>query len=178
MVQNGAQINVDGRLLAVAGNSVGGNMAAAVSLMVRAKGAPAPGEQVLFWSVATANFETASYDELELYLSSYSGVDMTLRAAGFCFPPPDGRSPDKPSATKCVHNAAAGGRVIQRQGLLRRPDLTSATLTQRRAPAVARQEAQLHEWPLPGEGLDYVDDGFGSLCKAFHSNPLEPVEVF
>ena len=59
-VQNGAQINVDGRLLAVAGNSVGGNMAAAVSLMAKAKGAPAPREQVLFWPVATANFETAS----------------------------------------------------------------------------------------------------------------------
>lgn len=68
--------------------------------------------------------------------------------------------------------------MIQRQGLLRRPDLTSTALTQRRAPAVARQKAQLHEWTLPGDVLDYVDDGFGSLCKAFHSNPLEPVEVF
>ena len=55
-----AQINVDGRLLAVAGNSVGGNMAAAVSLMAKAKGARAPCEQLLFWPVATANFETAS----------------------------------------------------------------------------------------------------------------------
>lgn len=100
MVQNGAQINVDGRLLAVAGNSVGGNMAAVVSLMAKAKGAPAPREQVLFWPVANANFENASYDELELYLSSYSGVVMTLRAAGFCFPPPDGRAPDRPSATE------------------------------------------------------------------------------
>ena len=65
MVQNGAQINVDGRPLAVAGNSVGGNsvggnMAAAVSLMAKAKGARAPREQLLFWPVATANFETAS----------------------------------------------------------------------------------------------------------------------
>jgi hypothetical protein len=100
VVQNGAQINVDGRLLAVAGNSVGGNMAAAVSLMAKAKGARAPREQLLFWPVATANFETASYDELELYLSSYSGVDMTLLAAEFCFPPPDGRAPNKPSATE------------------------------------------------------------------------------
>src|SRR4051812_41347194 len=35
---NGAQINVDGKRLAVAGNSVGGNMAAVVALMAKARG--------------------------------------------------------------------------------------------------------------------------------------------
>jgi len=63
VADNGAQINVDGKRLAVAGNSVGGNMAAVVALMAKAKGAPALRSQVLFWPVTNANFENGSYDE-------------------------------------------------------------------------------------------------------------------
>jgi acetyl esterase/lipase len=63
VADNGAQINVDGKRLAVTGNSVGGNMAAVVALMAKAKGAPALRAQVLFWPVTNANFEDASYDE-------------------------------------------------------------------------------------------------------------------
>lgn len=62
VAENGAQINVDGKRLAVAGNSVGGNMAAVVALMAKAKGTPALRAQVLFWPVTNANFENASYD--------------------------------------------------------------------------------------------------------------------
>jgi acetyl esterase len=63
VAENGAQINVDGKRLAVVGNSVGGNMAAVVALMAKEKGAPALRAQVLFWPVTNANFEDASYDE-------------------------------------------------------------------------------------------------------------------
>jgi acetyl esterase len=63
VARNGAQINVDGTRLAVAGNSVGGNMAAVVALMAKARGVPALRAQVLFWPVTNANFEDASYDE-------------------------------------------------------------------------------------------------------------------
>jgi len=63
VADNGAQINVDGKRLAVAGNSVGGNMAAVVALMAKAKGTPALRAQVLFWPVTNASFENASYDE-------------------------------------------------------------------------------------------------------------------
>jgi acetyl esterase/lipase len=61
--ENGAEINVDGKRLAVAGNSVGGNMAAVVALMAKNKGTPSIRSQVLFWPVTNANFENASYDE-------------------------------------------------------------------------------------------------------------------
>jgi acetyl esterase len=60
---NGAQINVDGKRLAIAGNSVGGNMATVVAQMAKAQGGPALRSQVLFWPVTNANFENASYDE-------------------------------------------------------------------------------------------------------------------
>jgi acetyl esterase/lipase len=41
VAEHGKEINVDGKRLAVAGNSVGGNMAAVVSLMAKDKGTPA-----------------------------------------------------------------------------------------------------------------------------------------
>lgn len=63
VADHGAQINVDGKRLAIVGNSVGGNMATVVALMAKAKGTPALRAQVLFWPVANASFEDASYDE-------------------------------------------------------------------------------------------------------------------
>lgn len=63
VAENGAQIGVDGKRLAIAGNSVGGNMAAVVALMAKAHGTPALRTQVLFWPVTNASFENASYDE-------------------------------------------------------------------------------------------------------------------
>jgi len=63
VAEHGAEIGVDGQRLAVAGNSVGGNMAAVVALMAKEKGAPSLRAQVLFWPVTNASFENASYDE-------------------------------------------------------------------------------------------------------------------
>src|SRR5690606_17462750 len=60
---HGKEINVDGKRLAVAGNSVGGNMAAVVALMAKDKGEPKLRFQLLLWPVTDANFETASYNE-------------------------------------------------------------------------------------------------------------------
>ncbi|AZD56140.1 Lipase [Pseudomonas chlororaphis subsp. aurantiaca] len=63
VAEHGREINVDGKRLAVAGNSVGGNMAAVVSLMAKDKGTPAIRFQLLLWPVTDANFETASYNQ-------------------------------------------------------------------------------------------------------------------
>jgi len=63
VAENGAVIGVDGKRLAVVGNSVGGNMAAVVSLMAKDKKGPAIKLQVLFWPVTDANFETTSYNQ-------------------------------------------------------------------------------------------------------------------
>jgi acetyl esterase/lipase len=59
----GHEINVDGRRLAVVGNSVGGNMAAVVSLMAKDKEGPDIRFQALMWPVTDAYFDTASYHE-------------------------------------------------------------------------------------------------------------------
>ncbi len=63
VAEHAKELNVDGKRLAVAGNSVGGNMAAVVSLMAKDKGTPAIKFQLLLWPVTDANFETASYNE-------------------------------------------------------------------------------------------------------------------
>ena len=60
---HGNEIGVDGRRLAVVGNSVGGNMAAVVALMAKDRGGPEILFQVLMWPVTDANFETQSYHE-------------------------------------------------------------------------------------------------------------------
>jgi acetyl esterase len=60
---NGGEINVDGKRLAIVGNSVGGNMTAVVALMAKDKGGPEIKCQVMFWPVTDANFETPSYQE-------------------------------------------------------------------------------------------------------------------
>ena len=61
--EHGAEIGVDGRKLAVVGNSVGGNMAAVVSLMAKDKGGPRIMFQTLMWPVTESDFDTASYKE-------------------------------------------------------------------------------------------------------------------
>ena len=63
VAEHGKEIHVDGKRLAVAGNSVGGNMAAVVALMAKDKGTPAIKFQVLLWPVTDANFETGSYNQ-------------------------------------------------------------------------------------------------------------------
>lgn len=63
VAEHGNEIGVDGKNLAVAGNSVGGNMAAVIALMAKDKKGPEIKLQVLLWPVTDANFETGSYNQ-------------------------------------------------------------------------------------------------------------------
>jgi acetyl esterase len=58
---NGDDVGVDGSRLAVSGNSVGGNMAAAVTLMAHDRGAPNIVYQQLLWPALSADLDTESY---------------------------------------------------------------------------------------------------------------------
>jgi acetyl esterase len=58
---HGDEIGVDGSRLAVVGNSVGGNMAAVVSLMAKDKQGPAIRFQGLMWPVTDDDFDDGSY---------------------------------------------------------------------------------------------------------------------
>ncbi|MEE1806871.1 alpha/beta hydrolase [Streptomyces sp. BE133] len=61
IVTQGADKNLDGARLAVVGDSVGGNMSAALTLMAKERGDVALLQQVLFYPVTDASFDTDSY---------------------------------------------------------------------------------------------------------------------
>ena len=61
VAENGQTINVNSSRLAVAGDSVGGNMATAVTLLAKERGGPNIMFQLLFYPVTDANFDTPSY---------------------------------------------------------------------------------------------------------------------
>jgi len=65
VAENVQTINVDPTRLAVAGDSVGGNMAIAVKLLAKERGGPNIKFQLLFYPVTDANFDTPSYMEYQ-----------------------------------------------------------------------------------------------------------------
>lgn len=63
VAEHGEEIGVDGKNLAVVGNSVGGNMTAVTTLMAKEKGGPHIKLQILMWPIVDADFETDSYHQ-------------------------------------------------------------------------------------------------------------------
>lgn len=63
VAEHGKEIGVDGSRLAVAGNSVGGNMAAVVAIKAKEAGTPKLRFQALLWPVTDANFNNSSYNQ-------------------------------------------------------------------------------------------------------------------
>ncbi|RDV16630.1 alpha/beta hydrolase [Pontibacter diazotrophicus] len=63
VVNNAASINVDPDRIAVAGESAGGNLAAAVSMMARDRNVQMPVHQLLVYPIANYGFDTPSYIE-------------------------------------------------------------------------------------------------------------------
>jgi acetyl esterase len=61
VVEEGARLGVDPTRLAVIGDGVGGNMAAAVTLMAKERRGPKIDVQVLFYPAVAADFDTGSY---------------------------------------------------------------------------------------------------------------------
>jgi acetyl esterase len=63
VANHGQTLKVDPARLAVAGDGVGGNMAAAVTLLAKARGGPQIRFQLLFYPVTDADFDTPSYQQ-------------------------------------------------------------------------------------------------------------------
>ncbi|WP_424187038.1 alpha/beta hydrolase [Actinokineospora sp. G85] len=75
VAEHGAEHDLDPTRIAVAGDSVGGNMTAATTLLAKERGGPALAAQVLFYPVTDASFDTASYDQFETgYFLSREGM--------------------------------------------------------------------------------------------------------
>jgi acetyl esterase/lipase len=63
VAEHGEEIGVDGKNLAVVGNSVGGNMTAVTTLQAKEKGGPHIKLQIMMWPIVDASFETESYQQ-------------------------------------------------------------------------------------------------------------------
>lgn len=61
VAENGHEIGVDGKNLAIVGNSVGGNMSAVTAIKAKEQGGPEIKLQILLWPVTDATFEWESY---------------------------------------------------------------------------------------------------------------------
>jgi acetyl esterase len=61
IAEHGAVFGLDSSRIAIAGDSVGGNMAAVVAQLAKQRGGPPLRLQVLFYPVTDATFDTASY---------------------------------------------------------------------------------------------------------------------
>jgi len=60
---HGSEQDLDGSRIVVAGDSVGGNMTAAITLMAKQRSGPKLAAQVLFYPVTDASFDTGSYHQ-------------------------------------------------------------------------------------------------------------------
>jgi acetyl esterase len=63
IANDGAAHGLDPERIAVAGDSVGGNMTAAITLMAKQRGGPAIAGQLLYYPVTDASFDTGSYHQ-------------------------------------------------------------------------------------------------------------------
>jgi len=61
--KHGKEFGIDGSRMAVAGNSVGGNMATVLAMMSKDRGGPKIRFELLLYPATGANFETGSYTE-------------------------------------------------------------------------------------------------------------------
>jgi acetyl esterase len=62
IAEHGAEHDLDPARIAVAGDSVGGNMTAATTILAKRRGGPDLAAQLLFYPVTDANFDTGSYE--------------------------------------------------------------------------------------------------------------------
>ena len=63
IAKNGGELGLDASRTAIAGDSVGGNMTAALTLMAKQRGGVSFVQQVLFYPVTDASFDTGSYHQ-------------------------------------------------------------------------------------------------------------------
>jgi acetyl esterase len=95
VADNALNLGLDPLRLAVAGDSVGGNMAAAVTLMAEQRRGPKIAFQVLFYPVTDARFDTPSYSHFA------NGPWLTRRAMEWFWDAylPDAAARKQPTAT-------------------------------------------------------------------------------
>lgn len=150
VADNGAQINVDGKRLAIAGNSVGGNMATVVAQMAKTRGKPALRAQVLFWPVTNASFENTSYDQFE------NGHFLTRDMMKWFW---DAYTQD-PQQRQDIHVSPLQATLAQLKGL-------PPTLIQTAEMDVLRDEGEAYARKLDAAGVNVVSTRYSGMIHDF-----------
>lgn len=150
VAEHGAEINVDGKRLAVAGNSAGGNIAAVVALMANEKGTPALRSQVLLCPVTDANFDTPSYQQFA------NGYFLTKDLMAWFW---DNYATDA-SARKQIYASPLQATVEQLKGL-------PPTLIQTAEFDVLRDEAEAYGRKLDAAGVKVKSVRYNGLIHDF-----------
>lgn len=159
VAEHGDEIGVDGSRLAVAGNSVGGNMATVVSLMAKEKGAPKIRFEVLMWPVTNANFETGSYKAYD------KGYFLTRNMMKWFW---DAYTKDA-TQRKDIHASPLMANEAQLKGL-------PPTLIQTAELDVLRDEGEAYGRKLDAAGVDVTVTRYNGMIHDFGLlNPLSQV---
>ncbi|WP_337263017.1 MULTISPECIES: alpha/beta hydrolase [unclassified Serratia (in: enterobacteria)] len=155
----GEKINVDGTRLAVVGNSVGGNMAAVVSLLAKEQATPALRCQILLWPVTHASFDTGSYHQFA------EGHFLTRNMMkGFW----DHYAPDK-ALRKEIHASPLNATLEQLKGL-------PPALIQTAELDVLRDEGEAYARMLNAAGVEVTATRYNGLIHDYGLlNPLAHV---
>jgi len=156
---HGNEIGVNGKNLAVVGNSVGGNMTASVVLMAKEKNGPAIKLQVMMWPVTDANFETDTYKELG------EGRFLTRNMMIWFW---DNYLPDK-KARKEIYASPLQANLEQLKGL-------PPALIQTAENDVLRDEGEAYARKLNEAGVPVTFTRYGGLIHDYGLlNPLAEV---
>ena len=97
VVSKGLENGLDGSRMAVAGNSVGGNMSAALAMMAKDRNGPKIALQVLMVPATDANVGTASYHEF----ASGFFLARAFKKFGWDIYAPAKRTRDMPYVSRC-----------------------------------------------------------------------------
>ncbi|WP_413739099.1 alpha/beta hydrolase [Sodalis sp. RH21] len=159
VAEHGDEIGVDGSRLAVAGNSVGGNMATVVALMAKEQGAPKIRFEALMWPVTNADFETGSY-------KTFAKDHFLTRNMMKWFW--DAYTKDE-AQRKDIHTSPLLATAAQLKGL-------PPTLIQTAELDVLRDEGEAYGRKLDGAGVDVTVTRYNGMIHDFGLlNPLSQV---
>jgi acetyl esterase len=132
VAKHGDEIDVDGSRLAIAGDSVGGNMTAAVTLLAKRRGGPRFVQQALFYPVTDANFDTSTYRRFA------NGCWLTRGTMEWFW---DNYAPDK-AVRRRITASPLRATVAQLRGLPRALVLTDSDVLQAEGEAYAAKLRQ------------------------------------
>jgi acetyl esterase len=150
VAEHGEEIGLDGGRLAVAGNSVGGDMSAALTLMAKDRGGPSIRLQVLLIPATDTNFETESYRKFD----SGRFLARAFMEYGWNIYAPDLKSRQNPYA------------VPMRAGIEKLRGLPPALIiTAENDPL--RDEGEAYARKLKEAGVDVVSTRYGGMIHDF-----------